>query len=144
MPLFADGLRKIERNLRAIARGERVSPVKIGRFTDDQLTCINQLRNDESFAPIDPVILFIGKHLFKSRCEKDGYTIEEVLVQISSVFVDEAEVLEGLSTVLRSRAVRIDFRGCLVRDEAVFECTQRHPHAELLSVIPKGDRRKSG
>jgi len=41
--------------------------------------------------------------------------------------------------VLRNPDQRMDHNGIFVNDEAVFECSGRHPYAELYSVIPEGD-----
>ena len=60
MPLFADGLKKIRGNLEQIQNGERPKMVKIGVFTSDQLTYINQQRAEEELAPIEAVIVFIA------------------------------------------------------------------------------------
>jgi hypothetical protein len=84
-------------------------------------------------------VLFDGRHLYNSRCIEDGYTIDDVLDQISSAFNDESAVSPGWSTVLISKTPRMDRSGRVIRDEAVFECHGRLPHPELLSVVPRGD-----
>lgn len=139
MPLFADGLKKIRRNLMDIQAGKRVDIVRIGVFTEAQLRLINDRRNERGHLPLKAVIVFVGRHLHRSRCDEVGYCIEEVLLQISSAFGDDCDVECGRGTVLVNRRERIDSLGNKIRDEAVFECTQKHPFAELWSVIPRGD-----
>jgi hypothetical protein len=140
LPLFADGLRKIRRNLTQAQSGLRPRAVKIGFFTGEQLALINEAFISKGFPELLPEILFHGTHLFKSRCERDGYTIEHVLAQIQSAFSDESEiVLSASSTMIRNPHKRMDHNGNLVNDEAVFECTARRPYADLYSVIPRGD-----
>jgi len=73
---------------------------------------------------------------------EDGYTIDEVLEQVTSALGDESKVLDEINTVLCSSQERKDSAGRMVRDEAVFECTQKYPHPELWSVIPKGDGKR--
>ena len=114
--------------------------MKIGFFAGEQLARINEAFKSRGFPELLPEILFLGTHLYKSRCARDGYTIEQVLVQIQSAFSDDSEiVLSASSTILRNPHKRMDPNGNLVNDEAVFECTGRHPYADLYSVIPKGD-----
>lgn len=147
MPLFADGLKKIEQNLLRIAAGEKPKVVKIGVFTETQLTLINESRKGINLKPINGVILFVGRHLYTSRCVGDGYTIEEVIVQIESAFCEDSIVNTDRGTALVSSKDRDDGKGHKnIRDEAIFECTQKHPNPELWSIIPrndgKGHRRK--
>ena len=146
MPLFADGLKKIRANLRRIHAGDIKPPlVKIGRFTTDQLAMLNQLRHEKNFSALNGDSVFRGKHLYNSRCTEDGYSIEEVLEQITSAIGGTATVhYTAKFTALRSAQRRTDRSGVAVVDEAVFECTSRYPSAELLSVIPRGDGKKSG
>jgi len=143
LPLFADGLRKIRRNLVQLQTGDRPKIVKIGFFTPGQLAQINQARASEGFRPLLPEIVFRGQHLYRSRCEGDGYTIDSVLEQIRSAYSDESIVeFSTGSSLLRNPNKRIDHNGYLVNDEAVFECTGRYPYADLLSVIPRGDGKR--
>lgn len=139
MPLFADGLKKIRNNLLQIEAGERPKMVRIGVFTEVQLRLINERRNEDELLPIDPVIVFVGRHLHKGRCQDDGYTIEEVLVQIESAFSEDSVVDCERGTALRNDQGRTDKEGHCIKDEAVFECSQKHPSPELWSVIPRGD-----
>jgi hypothetical protein len=142
LPLFADGLKKIRNSLQLVEEGKYSPFVKIGIFTPEQLDLINEQRAEEELEPIDAIIIFNGKHLYKSRCVDNGYTIDEVLEQIESAFCITAEVCHNGSTVIANRIERIDKDGHAIRDEAVFECSQRYPSPILFSVIPRGDGRR--
>ena len=140
MPLFADGAKKIRRAMELVAAGQRSPFVKVGIFTPEQLTAINGMRKEKNLDPIEATIVCNGKHLYESRCIKDGYSIDEMVEQIQFAFELATEAKrEGWSTILRSTSDRIDKQGNAVRDELVFECTQRHPNANLFSAIPRGD-----
>lgn len=140
MPLFADGLKKIRNNLHKIEAGERPQMARIGIFTETQLKFINEKRSEDGLLPIEAVILFVGRHLYKSRCVEDGYTIEEVMLQIENAFAEDSIVNCDRGTALVSSKDRDDGNGHRsIRDEAVFECTQKHPNPELYSIIPRGD-----
>ena len=142
MPLFADGLRRIRRNLVQIQSGQRPKLEKVAFFTSQQLKQINLVRAAMGFPPLLPEIVFHGTHLYRSRCERDGYSIDQVLVQIESAF-SETSILHfsRASSVMSNPITRIDHNERVVKDEVVFECTARHPYADLYSVIPKGDGR---
>jgi hypothetical protein len=113
--------------------------VRIGELSEAQLTTINQQRQEEELPPVVASVLFDGRHLYKSRCIEDGYTIDEVIEMISVAFNDEARVKPGWNTVLISPSTRVNKAGKNIRDEAVFECHGKLPHPELRTVIPKGD-----
>jgi hypothetical protein len=140
MPLYADGLRKIRRNLLQVQSGQKPWIAKVGFFTLEQLAQINQTRVSMGFLALRPEIVFHGSHLYNSRCVKDSYTIDQVLDQIESAF-SEASVVDPSrpSVVLRNPNKRVDHNGILVQDEAVFECYGRMPYADLYSVHPEGD-----
>jgi len=140
MPLFADGLSKIRRNLLRIQAGEKPRLVKIGFFTPEQLAQINEARVSMGFPVLQPEIVFHGSHLYRSRCVKDRYTLDQALEQIESAF-SEASVVDSSrpSVVLRNPNKRVDHNGATVQDEAVFECYGRMPYAELYSAHPEGD-----
>jgi hypothetical protein len=113
---------------------------KIGFFTPQQITRINEARLSMGFPALRPEILFHGSHLFKSRCVKDSYSIDQVLEQIQSAFSDASLVDPSRpSVVLRNPNTRMDHNGVMVNDEAVFECSGRQPYADLYSVVPVGD-----
>jgi hypothetical protein len=143
LPLFADGLRKIRRNLTLVESGQRPKTVKIGFFTAKQLSQINEAGILRGFPGLRPEILFHGTHLYKSRFLRDAYSIEEILEQIQSALSEASEVVPSASsTVIRNPNERRDRHGNSINDEAVFECTGRYPYAELYSVIPRGDGKR--
>jgi len=145
MPLYADGLRKIRRNLEQVQAGERPRVVKIGFFTPEQIAQINKARTASKFLELDSVIVFHGSICNKSRCVNNPYTIDQVLEQIQSAFSENSVVdTSRPSIVLRNPNPRTGYEGRLVKDEVIFECTGRYPHAELHSVIPRGDGRPKG
>jgi hypothetical protein len=113
--------------------------VRIGELSEAQLTTINQQRKEEELPPVVASVLFDGRHMYESRCNDDGYTIDEVIEMISVAFNDEARVAPGWSTVLISQTTRVNNAGKSIRDEAVFECHGKLPHPELRTVIPRGD-----
>jgi hypothetical protein len=92
LPLFADGLRKIRRNLIQAQSGQRPKAVRIGYFTAEQITRINEFRVSRGYLALQPEIVFHGMHLYNSRCRKDGYTIDDVLEQIQSAFSETSEI----------------------------------------------------
>lgn len=116
--------------------------MRIGFFSAEQLTQINKSRSSSGFPALLPEIVFHGVHLYKNRCVRDGYMIDQVIEQIQSAFSDASVVnFSPPSSILRNPIGRIDHCGMMVNDEAVFECTARYPYADLYSVIPKGDGR---
>ena len=141
MALYLDALTLIRINLNIIASGQKAKAVDIGCFTPVQFEEINNLRVKKQLPLLEsPEIVFIGSHLYKSRVVNDGYTIEDVLAQISSVFLAKSSIIHTNNmTCLKSTVRREDSYGNRVLDEAIFEMTQRKPKAELYSVIPKGD-----
>jgi hypothetical protein len=140
MPLYADGLKKIRRNLLQVQSGQRPWVAKIGFFTPTQIAQINATRLAMGFPALRPEILFHGRHLYDSRCVKDHYTIDQVLEQIVSALSDTSVVDPSRpSVVIRNPNKRTDHNGIRVNDEAVFECSGRHPYADLYSVVPVGD-----
>jgi hypothetical protein len=140
VPLYASGLRKIRRNLLRVQAGQKPRVEKIGFFTSEQIAQINAARISMGFPTLHPEILFQGHHLYDSRCIKDLYTIDQVMEQIASALSDTSVVDPSPpSVVIRNPNRRLDHRGKLVNDEAVFECSGRHPYADLYSVIPQGD-----
>jgi hypothetical protein len=144
LPLFADGARKIRQNLQRASRGERPGLVGIGYLTEEQLTLLNLERARIGFPALKGQVIFRGTHVYESRCVRDGYTVEEVIFQIQEAFSLEATVhYTGGPTSLRSVKTRQGQGGTLIRDEVVFECTSKYPKAELFSVIPRGDGKKS-
>jgi len=143
MPLHKGAAKLIRANLELCAKGKKPRPTKIGNLSKAQLAAINADRSQRGFPPIDAEVIFIGTHIHRSRCEGNGYTIEEVIEQITSA-MDESSVVQVTRrmTAMRNPAHRNDAYGNQVHDEVIFECTARHPHPELFSVIPLGDRIK--
>lgn len=142
MPLFADGLKKIRKALELASANRWCPHQKIGLFTPEQLAAINALREKARRPALKPTIVCNGKHLYDSRCVKDGYSIDEVIEQTEIAFRCATEAAnDGWATVLRSTADRYNEEGHAIRDELVFECSTQHPSASLFSVIPRGDGR---
>jgi hypothetical protein len=115
----------------------------IGHFTDIQLSAMNQERAGRNFPPMRPEVLFVGLHVYESRIEGDGYSVADVVAQIISAMHETCifKVNPKMNSLI-SCTPRDDGYGNLVLDEAVFECSAKYPKAELLSVIPKGDKIK--
>lgn len=141
MPLYKNALYLLRANLEEVSRGGRVRAVVVGELTEDQHAVINQHRAAAGLPKLEnPEIVFIGKHVYASRVDRDGYTIDDVIQQIMSALAADAVVLASPKmSALESTTLREDSYGNLVRDRAVFEMTQRKPRAELYSVMPKGD-----
>lgn len=142
MPLLASGLKRIRLTLQRVEAGERPPYVPVATFTAEQLQLINKQRALEELAPIDGLIVFNGRHLYKSRCLDNAYSIDEVIEQIESAFCSTSEVLHEGTTVIRNSVERVDREGHRIHDEAIFECHQRHPTPVLFSVVPRGDGRR--
>lgn len=68
MPLFADGLKKIRNGLLLVAVGKPSPLVKVRKFMNEQLHLPNAQREEDGLESIDQVIVFNGKHLYRSRC----------------------------------------------------------------------------
>lgn len=145
MPLFPNAISLIRANLVAIERGERVRLAVIGTLTDEQLATINRTRAAHStpLPPITAEVIFFGSHIYRSRVIRDGYSIDDVLDQITGAMDAAAEFIETLTmTAIQNPTPRADRYGNMVYDRAIFECTTRHPRPELFSVMPKGDVKK--
>jgi hypothetical protein len=140
MPLRAEAAALIRANLEQIEAGHKAPLVEIGALTQEQLADINKHRAAQGLAPVIAEVVFIGKHIYQSRIAKDGYTIEDVIDQISNAMHSDSLVLDtGKMTAMENPDPRADRYGNKVRDRVVFECTARHPRPELFSVIPRGD-----
>lgn len=86
VPLYKDGLKKIRKSLELVASGQWSPYEKVGKFTANQLEAFNAIREKEGRKPIEEVIVCNGKHLYASRCIKDGYSIDEVMEQVALAF----------------------------------------------------------
>ena len=145
MPLYANGAQLIRLNLEEIGKGNRVRLVAIGQLTTVQLASFNAVRAALNLPPISAEILFMGRHIHKSRIAGDGYTIDDVLDQITSALDATAEVhASAKMNAVQNPQHRKDKHGNAVLDRGVLECTARHPRPELFSVIPLGDTIKPG
>lgn len=140
MPLYSEAEENIRSNLISIANGQRPPVIEIGAVTHEQFIQINASRVAFDLPEIrENSIVFIGRHLFNSR-HADGYTIDDMIIQIASSLSDASIVLVHRSmTAIQNPAMRYDQYGNAVNDRAVFEATARKPRMELFSVIPKGD-----
>lgn len=143
MPLHSNAYDLLRANLKGIRDRQRVHAVHVGVLTDSQVEAINAARVRQGLNPIIAEVLFVGAHVYKCRILGDGYTIEDVIDQITSAMEDAAIVLDAAHmTAMENPNLRADRYGNLVRDRAVFECSARHPRPELFSVIPRGDKIK--
>jgi hypothetical protein len=141
VPLFAGAEFLIKRNLEQIRDGGKAPLIVIGELTTPQVAAINEIRRRHNLRPIEPTVVFIGKHIHDSRIAGDGYTISDVVEQITSAMAS-VSVAPGYSkmTSIQNPNPRPDRYGNhRIRDLAVFECSARYPKPELFSVIPKGD-----
>jgi hypothetical protein len=142
MPLFDNAINIMRAHLEQLEAGKKASLEAIGTLTEDQLEAINQYRTKHGLPVMTREVVFIGSHIYHSRIEKDGYTIQDVIEQIVSAFDVTSTVITGKMTAIKNPKKRADRYGNEVRDEAVFECTQRYPRPELFSVVPRGDTKK--
>ncbi len=140
MTLRSEAPALIRANLELIEAGGKAPLVEIGALTQEQLAAVNGHRAAQGLPPVIAEVVFIGKHIYQSRIAKDGYTIEDVIDQISNAMHSDSLVLDtGMMTAMENPDPRADRYGNKVRDRVVFECTARHPRPELFSVIPRGD-----
>ncbi|EOV8466255.1 hypothetical protein ACOSC7_004564 [Escherichia coli] len=139
MPLYDDIKPRLRSHFEAIQRGERVSVFVIGELTDEQFNEIRRIQTERDFPLLESKeILYLGKHLYKSRSEQ-GYTIEDMILQIESSLSQDSIVNATRGTILENPHPRYDGYGNAVNDRAVLEMTSRRPKTELFSVMPKGD-----
>lgn len=140
MPLHQNAEVLIRAGLEKARHGKKPRLVTIGYLTDAQLAEINQHRRDRHLAEIDGKVLFVGKHLYESRIVRDGYTVEDVMLQIENAMSATSKLkISPKMTVLENPNHRLDGYGNAVRDQVVLECSVRFPHPEMYSTIPKGD-----
>lgn len=143
MPLYPNSKDLIRKNLEGIQAGERVPRIAIGRLTKAQIESVNaQQAAEELPLSIDEVV-FVGRHIYKRRILQDGYTIEDVILQIESAMHEGSEVIATqYMTAIRNPVARADRLGNLVHDEAILECSRYRPNPDIFSVMPKGDKIK--
>lgn len=144
MPLFENAEYLIRANLEQLATSNRVRPVEIGAFTAEQFEAINRQKESEGLPLLEePGIVFIGSHAYRSRVIRDGYNIDDMVLQIvAALAATSISKISPNMTALQSTVRRNDGYGNEVLDEAIFELTARKPKAELYSIVPKGDRNK--
>ena len=88
-------------------------------------------------------VVFVGRHIHKSRILGDGYLIDDVVDQIENALSEASEVIANeYMTAIRNPVARLDRLGNLVHDEAILECSRYRPNPDIFSVIPKGDKVK--
>lgn len=143
MSLYHDALVRIRDNLEKLSRGEKAPMIAIGSFSPVQFGDINTARRDLGLHELAiNEIVFIGRHLFSSRCA-DGYSIDDIIDQIESAMSEDSiVVVSPRMSCIRRQTARADRYGNQVFDQAIFEMTNRKPRAELFSVIPRGDTNK--
>ncbi len=146
MPLHQGAEQLIRKNLEACSRGEKPALAVIGTLSQTQLDVINADRAARDFPPIIREVVFRGTHIHKSRCGEDGYTIEDVIRQITSAMDEASEPHPAVKmTTMKNPTARDDGYGNAVFDEVVFECSSRYPqpeYSQLFSVIPRGDKHR--
>jgi uncharacterized protein YfiM (DUF2279 family) len=143
MPLLANAGDLIRKNLMKIHRGRRAWPVVIGSLTAAQLEVLNAERARRGFRPMTEKVVFVGAHIYNSRVLQDGYSFEDVIVQITGAMRETSILkIEPKMNGLVSCAKRDDGYGNRIIDWGVLECDVRFPRPELISVIPKGDKNK--
>ena len=140
MPLSEGAPTRIRANLEQLQTGNRVRLVEVGTLTAEQLAAINDNRRARGNPAIVAEVVFVGRHIYESRIVRDGYSIDDVVDQISSAMGAAGVVIQTATmTAIESPDSRADRYGNSVRDRAIFECSARHPRPELFSVVPKGD-----
>lgn len=118
----------------------RVRAVIIGELTHVQLAAIHIQQDARNLPRIVTEVLFHGWHIYKQRVLQDGYSIDDVVDQVTSALCTDSVVSDPkYMTQLQNPNERADRYGNKVRDLAVLECTSRHPRPELFTVVPKGD-----
>jgi hypothetical protein len=141
MPLHKDAERLIRANLEICSQGKKPRLVVIGSLTQKQLDEINKERQTRNLLPMTSEVVFDGRHMYRSRCEDNGYTIDDVIEQIVSGMDAAAVVLAHtrMTTMTTTNPRKDKYGNTEILDQTVFECTVRHPRPELYSVIPHGD-----
>ena len=143
MPLYSNAEKVIREHLELVRLGQKPRRVTIGELSRNQLDSLNEQRKKVGFEPLNGLVFFAGKHVYKSRILGDCYSIEDVIDQINSAFSEASTAhLSPKMSSLRNPLARADRYGNKVRDEVTLECFANHPRAELFSVIPKGDVKK--
>lgn len=143
MPLYEGAKDLIRKNLEAIQAGQRAPRLAIGKLTKVQIEAINAEQTAQELPLSVDEVVFVGRHIHKSRILGDNYTIDDVIQQIESSLNEVSEVIANEHmTAIKNPVARTDRLGNQVHDEAILECTKYRPNPELFSVIPKGDKIK--
>src|SRR5208282_5171966 len=112
MPLRTEAAALIRANLKQIAAGHKASLVEIGALTPEQLADINKHRAAQGLIPVSAEVVFIGKHIHQSRIQKDGYTFDDVIDQISNAMHSDSMVLDTIAlTAMENPNLRADRYG---------------------------------
>ncbi|WP_204526586.1 hypothetical protein [Cronobacter sakazakii] len=139
VPLYDNAKPTLRAHIEAIQRGEKVPVIVIGELTEEQFNEIRKMQLEKELPLLESKeILYLGKHNYNSRT-KDGYCIEDIILQIESALSPDSIVNATRGTILENPHPRIDGYGNAVNDRAVLEMTSRRPKTELFSVMPKGD-----
>ncbi|MGD0630146.1 MAG: hypothetical protein ABR987_12370 [Terracidiphilus sp.] len=143
MPLYANGRDLIRKNLAALQAGERTPRVVVGRLTKSQIEAVNAQQAEQGLPLSIDELVFVGRHIFQRRMMGDGYTIDDVLIQIESALSEESVVIANeYMTAIKNPGARPDRLGNFVHDEVILECSRYRPNPDVFSVIPKGDKIK--
>jgi hypothetical protein len=143
MPLYPHAIDLIRRNLEALEAGQRVPRVAVGRLTKVQVEAINAQQAAEDLPLSIDEVVFVGRHIHKSRVLGDGYMIDDVVDQIQSAMSEASEVIANeYMTAIKNPVARPDRLGNFMHDEAILECSRYRPNPDIFSVIPKGDKIK--
>jgi len=143
MPLYTNAENVIREHLELVANGGRPHRVTIGELNASQLASLNADRVTRGFGPLNGLVFFRGKHIYERRMLCDGYTVEDIIMQIRSAFSEHSVTnFNPKMSSLRNPIEWQDQYGNRVKDEVVLECFANHPRAEIYSVIPKGDKIK--
>lgn len=144
MPFYHHKKDLLLTQIRELIAGKRVPVIEIGCLTDKQHCDINDLRATHNLPKlVHPEVLYLGKHHINSRHSNDGYTAEDILLQIISAMDSDSIIpSSNRQTLITSIKHRDDGYGNQVIDTGVLELMARKPKAELFSVIPKGDTYK--
>ena len=141
MPLSKGAPALIRANLEAVQNGNRVRPVVIGTLTDAQLDAINEERRACGYSPVVKDVVFMGGHVYASRIERDGYTIDDVLEQIAGGMDSAAVVLRSPTmTAMENPVQRTDRYGNSVRDRAIFRVFR--PVSPARALLSHAERRR--
>src|SRR5689334_20373745 len=123
MPLHANAAQLIRANLEQIQNGRRPRAVVIGCLTDEQLAALNAERAQRNFTMMEAEVVFIGPHIYASRVLRDGYTLDDVILQITTGMHENSTFhANPKMNALVSSSGREDGYGNIVIDNAVFEC----------------------